>query len=51
VLASLQRDLARLGPDDRMAIVAFDGGRLTALSGWTRSSADLSQSLARAATR
>ena len=51
VLAALQRDLARLGPDDRMAIVAFDGGRLTALSGWTGSFADLSQALARAEAR
>lgn len=51
VLASLQRDLARLGPDDRMAIVAFDGGRLTALSGWTGSFAELSQALDRAAGR
>jgi VWFA-related protein len=39
VLQSIERDLKRLGPEDRMAIVAFGrttiGGRLNVLSGWT----------------
>ena len=32
VLAALKVDLARLGPEDRMAIVAYDGGRLAMLA-------------------
>ena len=35
VLDRLAADLARLGPEDRMAIVAFDGRRLSALSPWS----------------
>jgi len=39
VLQAIERDLQRLGPEDRMAIVAFGrttiGGRLNVLSGWT----------------
>ena len=39
VLQAIERDLKLLGPEDRMAIVAFGqttiGGRLDVLSGWT----------------
>ena len=34
-LSTLERDLALLGPGDRMAIVAYDGHGLTVLSKWT----------------
>ncbi len=34
-LSTLERDLALLGPGDRMAIVAYDGRGLTVLSKWT----------------
>lgn len=48
VLDALKKDLARLGPRDRMAIVSFNGARLTRLSGWTGSPAELGQALDRA---
>lgn len=51
VLTALEHDLSRLGPEDRMAIVAYDGGRLTALSPWSGSQADLSGALDRARLR
>ncbi|MFL6292228.1 MAG: VWA domain-containing protein [Thermoanaerobaculia bacterium] len=35
VLKTLAGDLGRLGPGDRMAVVAFDGGRLHRLADWT----------------
>ncbi|HEX5759856.1 MAG TPA: VWA domain-containing protein [Thermoanaerobaculia bacterium] len=35
VLDELGRELSRLAPADRMAIVAFDGRRLALLAGWT----------------
>ncbi|HEX5714944.1 MAG TPA: VWA domain-containing protein [Thermoanaerobaculia bacterium] len=35
VLKEIERDLDRLGPEDRMAVVAFDGGRLHRLADWT----------------
>jgi VWFA-related protein len=35
VLQEIERDLDRLGPEDRMAVVAFDGGRLHRLADWT----------------
>jgi VWFA-related protein len=44
VLKSLKADLARLGPEDRMAIVAYDG-RLQMLSSWSNSEQDLSRAL------
>jgi VWFA-related protein len=47
VLKALKRDLARLGPEDRMAIVAYDG-RLEMLSSWSNSEKDLSRALDRA---
>jgi VWFA-related protein len=35
VLKRIESDLGRLGPEDRMAVVAFDGGRLHRLADWT----------------
>ena len=50
VLKVLGEDLSRLGPKDRMAVVSFDGARLTRLSGWTGSAAELRQALDKAAS-
>ncbi|HWM90951.1 MAG TPA: VWA domain-containing protein [Thermoanaerobaculia bacterium] len=50
VLKALAADLPRLGPQDRMAIVSFDGARLTRLSGWTSSAGELGQALDKAAS-
>src|SRR3954453_7272840 len=35
VLDKLRADLGRLGPNDRMSVLSFDGHRLTRLSDWT----------------
>lgn len=51
VLKGLKADLGRLGPDDRMAIVAYDGGRLAMLSNWSGSPADLGRAFDQAMTR
>jgi VWFA-related protein len=51
VLTAMKKDLARLGPNDRMAIVAYDGGRLALLSGWSGSQADLARALDAAMAR
>ncbi|HEX3127188.1 MAG TPA: VWA domain-containing protein [Thermoanaerobaculia bacterium] len=51
VLESLKADLARLGPDDRMAVVAFDGGSLEMLSSWSNSTRELSQAFSNAMAR
>jgi VWFA-related protein len=51
VLKGIKADLGRLGPDDRMAIVAYDGGRLAMLSNWSSSQADLAQALDKAMAR
>jgi len=51
VLQAFKKDLARLGPRDKMAVVAFDGARLTRLSGWTGSAEELSKVLDQAAAR
>ena len=51
VLEMLRNDLSRLGPNDRMAMVAFDGGRLQMLSSWTNSPADLSRAFSTAMAR
>ncbi len=37
VLKSMRNELSRLGPEDRMAVVAFDGKRLDMLSTWSQS--------------
>ncbi len=47
VLRSLEKDLERLGPEDRMALVAFDGTRLRVLSTWSSSRRDLAGAIAR----
>jgi VWFA-related protein len=41
VLRDLKEQLARLGPEDRMAVVAYDGGRVDMLSSWTNSQRQL----------
>lgn len=51
VLRKLKDELARLGPEDRMAIVSFDGRRIDMLSSWSRSSRDLGRALDRAMVR
>jgi VWFA-related protein len=47
VLRSLRDDLTRLGPEDRMAIVAFDGKHLNMLSSWSGSTRDLGRAIER----
>jgi VWFA-related protein len=51
VLETLKDQLARLGPDDRMAVVAFDGGRLDMLTSWTNNTRDLSRAFSDAMAR
>jgi VWFA-related protein len=51
VLASIREQLARLGPDDRMAIVAYDGRKLTMISSWSNSARELGHSIAQAMDR
>jgi VWFA-related protein len=51
VLTHLKDQLARLGPDDRMAMVAFDGGRLDMLSSWSNNARDLSRAFSDAMAR
>ncbi|HSG38376.1 MAG TPA: VWA domain-containing protein [Thermoanaerobaculia bacterium] len=41
VLKSLKDDLGRLGPNDRMAVVAWNGGRLSLVSNWSGSRREL----------
>jgi VWFA-related protein len=43
VLKSIKGELSRLGPNDRMAVVSYDGGRLAMLSNWSGSQADLAK--------
>ena len=51
VLKGLKDDLGRLGPGDRMAIVTYGGGRLTMLSNWSGSPADLGRAFDQAMAR
>jgi VWFA-related protein len=51
VLKSLKEDLGRLGPEDRMAIVAYDGGRLSLVSTWSQSQAELAGAFDKAMAR
>jgi VWFA-related protein len=51
VLKSMKADLSRLRPEDRMAIVAYDGGRLALLSGWSSSREDLARAFDQAMAR
>ena len=51
VLKALKADLARLRPEDRMAIVAYDGGRLAMISNWSGSRSDLERAFDQAMAR
>lgn len=51
VLKALKADLGRLGAEDRMAVVAYDGGRLALLADWSASRADLEKALDQAMAR
>jgi VWFA-related protein len=51
VLEALANQLGRLGPEDRMAIVAFDGARLEMLSSWSSSTRELERALRQARSR
>jgi VWFA-related protein len=51
VLRAMKADLGRLGPNDRMAIVAYDGGKLALLSNWSGSPADLGRAFDQAMAR
>jgi VWFA-related protein len=51
VLKGFKDEIGRLGPDDRMAIVAYDGGRLTMVSNWSGSPADLGRAFDQAMAR
>jgi VWFA-related protein len=50
-LQEVERDLDRLGPEDRMAVVAFDGGRLHRLADWTSDRKALAGAFAEARRR
>jgi VWFA-related protein len=50
-LDKLERDLPRLAPGDRMAVLASDGTRLDVLCGWTGDAATLAAALERAHRR
>jgi VWFA-related protein len=45
VLRKLKDDLPRVGPEDRMAIVAYDGKKLDMLSSWTGSGRELGRAI------
>ncbi|HEX2255022.1 MAG TPA: VWA domain-containing protein [Thermoanaerobaculia bacterium] len=47
VLGRLQRDLAVLAPEDRVAIYRYDGKQLTELTGWTAPGHDLAAAIGR----
>jgi len=51
VLRKLKDQLSRLGPEDRMAIVAYDGGRVDMLTSWTNSQRQLGQAIEQAIGR
>ncbi len=51
VLTKLKDDLARLQPEDRMAIVAYDGRKLAMLASWTSDQAALARALKEALKR
>ncbi len=51
VLDHLANDLSRLGPADRVAVVAFDGRNLNRLTDWTSSRDEIENALARARER
>jgi VWFA-related protein len=51
VLRELMGDLGRIGPEDRMAIVAFDGKKIDMLSNWSNSERELHRALQQAMGR
>ncbi|MEA2559093.1 MAG: hypothetical protein QOH06_597 [Acidobacteriota bacterium] len=51
VLRELMEDLGRLGPEDRMAIVAFDGKKVDMLSNWSGIERELHRAFQEAMTR
>lgn len=51
VLRSLRDDLGRLGPEDRMAIVAFDGTKIDMLSNWSGNERELHRAFQQALGR
>lgn len=51
VLQALRDDVERLGPEDRMALVAFDGDKLDMLTSWTNSPRELERALRDAQAR
>lgn len=51
VLSALAQDLSRLGPEDRMAVVAWNGNGLEMLSTWSGSSNELERALQKARSR
>jgi VWFA-related protein len=51
VLKALADDLSRLGPEDRMAVVAYDGNDLEMLSTWSSSVPELDRALQKAVKR
>lgn len=51
ILRELRNQLSLLGPEDRLAIVAFDGSTVEVLSDWTRSQVQLVAALDRAMER
>ncbi len=51
VLEAIARDLGNLRPEDRMAVVAFDGRRLDMLTSWTGSTTQLERAFRQARGR
>ncbi len=51
VLKSIREGVSLLGPEDRMAIAAFNGRRLEMLSSWTQSKDQMAKALQRAEGR
>jgi VWFA-related protein len=51
VIEALRQQVPLLNPEDRMAVVAFDGHRLTMLTSWSQSAAVLDRTLQEATRR
>ena len=51
VLEKLEADLGLMGPEDQMAVLAFNGSKIEVLSPWTRDKAGLAQVLRQARQR
>lgn len=51
VIERISADLPRLGPEDRMAVVAYDGRKLEMLSSWSQSVPELERVFRKAMTR